>query len=72
MAVWLSAVTSWQSLNRYTALLPGLWRGHPPGPGTAKFSISAGKTFQLSERFGLGYEAQFANLFNILNRDAPT
>lgn len=41
------------------------------GPGTATFSMSAGKTFQLSERFGFRYEAQFANLFNILNKDVP-
>jgi hypothetical protein len=33
--------------------------------------MSAGKTFQLSERFGFRYEAQFANLFNILNKDVP-
>jgi hypothetical protein len=33
--------------------------------------MSAGKTFQLSERFGFRYEAQFANLFNILNKGVP-
>jgi hypothetical protein len=41
------------------------------GPGTAAFSMSVGKTFFLSERIGVRYEAQFANLFNILNKDAP-
>jgi len=41
------------------------------GPGTAVFSASVGKTFAISERFGLRYEAQFANLFNILNKAAP-
>jgi hypothetical protein len=41
------------------------------GPGTVTFSMSAGKTFAISERVGLQYEAQFANLFNILNKDAP-
>jgi hypothetical protein len=41
------------------------------GPGTATFSLSAGKVFQLSERVGVRYEAQFANLFNILNKDVP-
>ena len=35
------------------------------------FSASVGKTFAISERFGLRYEAQFANLFNILNKAAP-
>jgi len=42
------------------------------GPGTATFSMSAGKTFQIAERIGVRYEAQFANLFNILNKDVPT
>ena len=41
------------------------------GPGTATFSMSAGKTFQITERMGVRYEAQFANLFNILNKDVP-
>ncbi len=41
------------------------------GPGTVTFSMSAGKTFALTERIGLRYEAQFANLFNILNKAAP-
>jgi hypothetical protein len=41
------------------------------GPGTATFSMSAGKTFQIGERVGVRYEAQFANLFNILNKDVP-
>jgi hypothetical protein len=39
--------------------------GIQQGPGTAAFSMSVGKTFFLSERIGLRYEAQFANLFNI-------
>jgi hypothetical protein len=41
------------------------------GPGTATFSMSAGKTFQVTERIGVRYEAQFANLFNILNKAVP-
>jgi len=41
------------------------------GPGTATFSMSTGKTFHLSERFGIRYEAQFSNLFNILNWGNP-
>jgi hypothetical protein len=41
------------------------------GPGTATFSMSAGKTLALTERIGLRYEVQFANLFNILNKDVP-
>ncbi|HXX22234.1 MAG TPA: carboxypeptidase-like regulatory domain-containing protein [Terriglobia bacterium] len=41
------------------------------GPGTATFSMSAGKTFHLSERFGLRYEAQFSNLFNLANWGMP-
>ncbi len=41
------------------------------GPGTATFSMSAGKTFAITERLGVRYEAQFANLFNILNKAAP-
>ncbi len=38
------------------------------GPGTSTFSASAGKEFQVTERVSLRYEAQFANLFNILNK----
>jgi hypothetical protein len=41
------------------------------GPGTATFSMSAGKTFHLSERFGIRYEAQFSNLFNLANWGLP-
>lgn len=41
------------------------------GPGTATFSSSFGKTFALTERIGVRYEAQFANLFNILNKADP-
>jgi hypothetical protein len=41
------------------------------GPGTATFSMSAGKSFALTERISLRYEAQFANLFNVLNKDVP-
>jgi hypothetical protein len=33
--------------------------------------MSAGKTFQITERIGVRYEAQFANLFNILNKNVP-
>lgn len=33
--------------------------------------MSAGKSFALTERIGLRYEAQFANLFNILNKADP-
>lgn len=41
------------------------------GPGTVTFSMSAGKTFSLTERIGVRYEAEFANLFNILNKANP-
>ncbi len=41
------------------------------GPGTVTFSMSAGKTFQLNERLGVRYEAQFANLFNVENKGIP-
>jgi hypothetical protein len=41
------------------------------GPGTTVFSSSVGKTFAISERVGVRYEAQFANLFNLLNKAAP-
>ena len=33
--------------------------------------MSAGKTFRVTERLAFRYEAQFANLFNILNKDNP-
>jgi hypothetical protein len=41
------------------------------GPGTQTFAGTAGKNFAISERFGLRYEAQFANLFNHTNLAAP-
>lgn len=41
------------------------------GPGTATFSMSTGKSFSVTERLSLRYEAQFANLFNILNKGVP-
>jgi hypothetical protein len=41
------------------------------GPGTATFSMSAGKTFQLNERFKVRYEAQFSNLFNLVDWGEP-
>ena len=41
------------------------------GPGTVTFSMSTGKTFHISERFGLRYEAQFSNLFNLVNWGSP-
>jgi hypothetical protein len=33
--------------------------------------MSAGKTFKVTERVAFRYEAQFANLFNILNKGNP-
>jgi hypothetical protein len=42
------------------------------GPGTRVFSMSAGKRFQVSERFALRYESTFTNLFNHTNLDIPT
>jgi len=41
------------------------------GPSTATFSASLGKTFHVSERLSVHYEAQFANLFNINNWGVP-
>ena len=41
------------------------------GPGTTNFSASLGKNFAFTERFGLRYEADFANLFNIENLANP-
>jgi len=41
------------------------------GPGTTTFSMSTGKTFHLNERFAIRYEAQFSNIFNILNWGEP-
>ena len=41
------------------------------GPGTTTFSMSTGKTFHLTERFAVRYEAQFSNIFNILNWGEP-
>ena len=35
------------------------------------FSSSFGKTFHVTERFGVHYEAQFANLFNFNNWGIP-
>jgi hypothetical protein len=41
------------------------------GPGTTNFSASLGKNFAFTERIGLRYEADFANLFNIENLQDP-
>lgn len=41
------------------------------GPGTTTFSTSFGKTFHVTERLGVHYEAQFANLFNVNNWGIP-
>jgi hypothetical protein len=41
------------------------------GPGTSTFSMSAAKTFHVNERFRFRYEAQFSNLFNIVNWGVP-
>ena len=42
------------------------------GPGTEVFSATLGKQFRLTERLGMKFEAQFANLFNHVNPDIPT
>ncbi len=41
------------------------------GPKTTTLSMSAGKNFNITERFQLRYEAQFSNLFNIANWANP-
>ena len=41
------------------------------GPGAATFSMSTGKTFHLPNASVFRYEAQFSNLFNILNWGEP-
>jgi hypothetical protein len=41
------------------------------GPQTTTLSTSLGKTFHLTERLGVHYEAQFANLFNVNNWGIP-
>jgi hypothetical protein len=33
--------------------------------------MATGKSFRISERFALRYEAQFSNLFNIVNWGEP-
>ncbi len=42
------------------------------GPGTEVFSATIGKQFKFTERAGLKFDAQFANLFNHLNKQAPS
>jgi hypothetical protein len=41
------------------------------GPGTQVFSMTLAKQFHLTERMGLKFDAQFANLFNHVNPNAP-
>jgi len=41
------------------------------GPTTFTFSSSLGKTFHVSDRLAVHYEAQFANLFNVNNWGLP-
>jgi hypothetical protein len=84
---YLSNPTTAQYFNPAAFIIPGSVKGVIPsapigrygncgtgileGPGTATFSMSAGKTFRVTERIGVRYEAQFANLFNILNYGNP-
>ena len=42
------------------------------GAGTEVFSATVGKQFRLTERLGMKFEAQFANLFNHVNPDIPS
>lgn len=41
------------------------------GPRTATWSVSLGKTVHVTERLGVRYEAQFANLLNVDNWGIP-
>ena len=41
------------------------------GPGTQVLSMTVAKQFHLTERVGLKFDAQFANLLNHVNPDAP-
>jgi hypothetical protein len=41
------------------------------GPDTATFSTAVGKTFLVTERFRVQYQALFANIFNIINWGQP-
>jgi hypothetical protein len=65
------------NVNAYTVPASDIGRfgncgvGILEGPNTVTFSTSLGKSFHLTERFSLKYEAQFANLFNINNWGLP-
>lgn len=41
------------------------------GPGTGVLSMSLGKQFKFTERLGMKFESQFANLFNHPNPEIP-
>lgn len=55
------------NIGRFGSCGTGILRG----PGTNTFSMSVGKSFALTERINVRYEAQFANLFNVLNLGNP-
>jgi hypothetical protein len=45
--------------------------GQAPGPGIRRFDFSAFKGFQLSDRFSMQFRAEFFNIFNHPNFNAP-
>jgi len=65
------------NVNAYTVPASDIGRfgncgvGILEGPQTVTFSASLGKSFRLTERASLRYEAQFANLLNINNWGIP-
>ncbi|HLM99229.1 MAG TPA: TonB-dependent receptor [Bryobacteraceae bacterium] len=71
-------VTNYFNVNAYSVPGANIGRfgtcgvGILQGPGTAVYSMSVGKTFNLDERFHVRYEAQFANLFNVENKANPS
>jgi hypothetical protein len=40
-------------------------------PGLREWDMALGKTFQINERFGIKFKAEFFNILNIVNFGAP-
>lgn len=56
------------NIGRFGNCGVGILEGH----GTEVFSATLGKQFKFSEQTGVKFEAQFANLFNHVNKDVPS
>jgi len=64
-------INNWVNRAAFTSAPDNRFGNAPVGnvqaPGLQTYNLSVSKTFQVSERFGLRYQADFFNAFNIAN-----